>query len=95
MGVHQAAAREAALRLAKRIHEDDRVSLVARPELDIVCIKGPGDAVKAFDALAEDGFHVATLRTGDGTTALRCCLLKREHLAIVDDLADALIAALS
>jgi hypothetical protein len=28
-------------------------------------------------------------------TALRCCLLKPEHLGVVDELADALIAALA
>ena len=95
LGQHQAAARAAALRLAERIHAADGVELVVEPELDIVCIKGPGDAVAAFDALAEDGWHVATLRLEDGSTALRCCLLKREHLGIVDQLADALITALT
>jgi hypothetical protein len=67
---------------------------VVEPELDIVCVTG-GDAVRAFDALAEDGWHVATLRLDDGSTALRCCLLKREHLGVVDQLADALIEALA
>ena len=34
-----------------------------------------------------DGWHVATLRTDHGT-ALRCCLLKPEHLGVVDGLAE-------
>jgi glutamate/tyrosine decarboxylase-like PLP-dependent enzyme len=94
LGRHQEAARAAALRLAARIDADDRVGLVVEPELDIVAVTG-GDAERAFHALADDGWHVATLRLGEGTTALRCCLLKREHLAVVDDLADALIEALA
>ena len=51
-------------------------------------------AERAFAALARDGWHVATLRTERGT-ALRCCLLKPEHLGVVDRLADALAGALS
>ena len=47
-------------------------------------------AGRAFDTLAEDGWHVAKLRLPDDTTALRCCLLKREHAAIVPQLAAAL-----
>ena len=39
------------------------------------------------------GWHVATLRTEQGT-ALRCCLLKPEHLGVVDELAEALAGAL-
>ena len=41
----------------------------------------------------EEGWHVATLRTDQGT-ALRCCLLKPEHLGVVDRLADAIASAL-
>jgi glutamate/tyrosine decarboxylase-like PLP-dependent enzyme len=63
----------------------------------------------AFDALAEHGWHVAKLRVdtdwlrrrhgwiepdAQTTTVLRCCLMKPEHLAVVDDLADALTNAL-
>ena len=66
------------------------MELVVEPELDIVCVRSDR-AVAAFDELAEDGWHVATLRLDDGGTALRCCLLKREHLQVVDALADALI----
>ena len=67
-------------------------------------------AERAFAALAADGWHVATLRAGTAwarrrhpwlsdaeptVTALRCCLLKREHLGVVDPLAEALGAALA
>jgi glutamate/tyrosine decarboxylase-like PLP-dependent enzyme len=63
----------------------------------------------AFDALAADGWHVAKLRVdaawlaaghvgvvadADTVTTLRCCLMKPEHLAVADDLAGALVAAL-
>src|SRR3954468_22830379 len=66
-------------------------------------------AERAFATLAADGWHVATVRldtawarrrhpwlpAGAATvTALRCCLLKPEHLGVTEALADALIAAL-
>ncbi|HYI37487.1 MAG TPA: aminotransferase class I/II-fold pyridoxal phosphate-dependent enzyme [Thermoleophilaceae bacterium] len=87
--------RAAALALADRLDADERVELLAPPELDIVCVRAPGaDAERAFHSLAADGWHVATLRTDQGT-ALRCCLLKPEHLGVVDELAEALAAALS
>jgi glutamate/tyrosine decarboxylase-like PLP-dependent enzyme len=66
-------------------------------------------AERAFAALAADGWHVATVRldtdwarrrhpwldaAAPTVTALRCCLLKPEHLDVVDELAEALAAAL-
>jgi glutamate/tyrosine decarboxylase-like PLP-dependent enzyme len=65
---------------------------------------------RAFTALAEDGWHVAKLRLRSGwlqerhpwidcdvpeVTAVRCCLIKKEHLDVVDALADALTRALA
>jgi glutamate/tyrosine decarboxylase-like PLP-dependent enzyme len=67
-------------------------------------------AERAFATLAAEGWHVATVRldtawarrrnpwlpAGPATvTALRCCLLKPEHLDVVDELADALVDALA
>ena len=67
-------------------------------------------AERAFATLAADGWHVATVGVDTAwarrrhpwlgedeptVTALRCCLLKREHLAVVDALADALATALA
>jgi glutamate/tyrosine decarboxylase-like PLP-dependent enzyme len=64
---------------------------------------------RAFAALAAEGWHVAKVRLDSGwlegrhpvveadareVTALRCCLIKKEHLAVVDALADALGRAL-
>ena len=117
LGTHLAAARQAGLRLAERLGADDRVALVVEPELDIVCaiarrptagaISAATDA--AFDALAQDGWQVAKLRTVtdwlrachpwiepdvETVTAIRCCLMKKEHLEVVDGLADALLRAL-
>jgi hypothetical protein len=63
---------------------------------------------RAFDELAGSGWHVAKLRLetewlrlshpwveadGATTTVLRLCLLKPEHLGVVDDLADRLVVA--
>jgi glutamate/tyrosine decarboxylase-like PLP-dependent enzyme len=63
----------------------------------------------AFDALAERGWHVAKLRVdtawlrrshgwiepdAETTTVLRCCLMKPEHLAVADELGEALTDAL-
>jgi glutamate/tyrosine decarboxylase-like PLP-dependent enzyme len=119
LGQHLAAARRAGLRLAQRIAADDRAELLVDPSLDIVCALSktaadPGAAAeRAFDALAADGWHVATLRLDrawatsihpwladragdpDHVTAIRCCLLKREHEAIADELADAILIALA
>jgi glutamate/tyrosine decarboxylase-like PLP-dependent enzyme len=65
---------------------------------------------QAFTALAEDGWHVAKLRLDSAwlrdrhpwiaadvgeVTAIRCCLIKKEHLEIVDALAEALGSALT
>jgi glutamate/tyrosine decarboxylase-like PLP-dependent enzyme len=89
LGRHLAAARSAALELAGLLDADERTELVLEPELDIVCVRSatdPDAAERAFDTLAEDGWHVAKLRLDDGT-ALRCCLLKQEHAGIASDLA--------
>ncbi len=95
LGAGLADCRAAALALATRLDADDRVQLVAEPELDIVCVRAPdADAERAFATLARDGWHVATLRTDQGT-ALRCCLLKPAHLGVVDELAEALVGALA
>jgi glutamate/tyrosine decarboxylase-like PLP-dependent enzyme len=93
LGRHLAAARSAALELAALLDADERTELVLEPELDIVCVRSatdPDAAERAFDTLAEDGWHVAKLRIDDGTTVLRCCLLKQEHAGIARDLAAAL-----
>ena len=84
--------RAAALALAARLRDHHGLELVTEPELDIVCVRG-GDAERAFASLAQDGWHLATLRTEQGT-ALRCCLLKPEHLGVADELADAIASAL-
>jgi glutamate/tyrosine decarboxylase-like PLP-dependent enzyme len=97
LGRHLAAARAAALALAARFAADERVELLVEPELDIVCClpADPGvDVDAAFGGLAQDGWHVATLRVGD-RTALRFCLMKPEHLGVVDALADAVGARLA
>jgi glutamate/tyrosine decarboxylase-like PLP-dependent enzyme len=85
--------------------ELDIVCVLARDAAD------PSAAAEhAFTALAADGWHVATVRLDTAwarrrhpwlpadaptVTALRCCLLKPEHLGVVDELADALIGALA
>jgi glutamate/tyrosine decarboxylase-like PLP-dependent enzyme len=66
-------------------------------------------AERAFDTLARDGWHVAKLRLdtawlrrrhpwieadAPAVTVLRSCLLKREHLDVAADLAEATAAAL-
>jgi hypothetical protein len=65
---------------------------------------------RAFETLASSGWHVAKLRLetewlrrsrpwidadAETTTVLRLCLLKPEHLAVVDELAERLVAATS
>jgi glutamate/tyrosine decarboxylase-like PLP-dependent enzyme len=93
LGSHLAAARSAALELAALLEADERTKLVVEPELDIVCVlpaASSGSAESAFDALAAEGWHVAKLRLADGTAALRCCLMKAEHAAVVPELAAAL-----
>jgi glutamate/tyrosine decarboxylase-like PLP-dependent enzyme len=64
---------------------------------------------RTFDTLAARGWHVAKLRVdaswlaarhpvveadAETVTTLRCCLMKPEHLAVADDLAAAVVAAL-
>jgi glutamate/tyrosine decarboxylase-like PLP-dependent enzyme len=115
LGAHPAAARQAALELAARLAADERVALLVEPELDIVCClaRAPepsAAAERAFAALAQDGWHVATLKVATAwarrrhpwlrtdapaVTAIRCCLLKRAHLCVVDALAGALTGALA
>src|SRR3954449_4797942 len=93
LGRHLSSARGAALELAALLDADERTELVLQPELDIVCVRSPSDpgaADRAFDSLAGDGWHVAKLRLGASTTVLRCCLLKREHAAVVQQLASAI-----
>src|SRR3954451_9349798 len=93
LGRHLSSARGAALELAALLDADERTELVLQPELDIVCVRSPSDpgaADRAFDSLAGDGWHVAKLRLGPSTTVLRCCLLKREHAAVVQQLASAI-----
>jgi glutamate/tyrosine decarboxylase-like PLP-dependent enzyme len=117
LGAHLAGARAAALRLADALDQAGAAVVVA-PDLDIVCPFGaPGAATeisarceRAFDTLADEGWHVAKLRVdaswlaarhpgvvadADTVTTLRCCLMKPEHLAIADSLAAALVSALA
>jgi glutamate/tyrosine decarboxylase-like PLP-dependent enzyme len=98
LGRHVSAARSAALELAALLDADERTEVLLAPELDIVCVRSATDAQaagRAFDTLAEEGWHVAKLRLADGTTVLRCCLLKQEHVRIAADLAAALADHLS
>ena len=113
LGRHLAGARAAALDVAAALQDDGRTALVVDPELDIVCVlpavgsarAASAAAIRAFDTLAQDGWHVAKLRVATGwlrrrhpqiepdaptTTVLRCCLLKREHAAVAPQLAAAL-----
>jgi glutamate/tyrosine decarboxylase-like PLP-dependent enzyme len=99
LGRHLAAARGAALELAALLETDERTRLVVSPELDIVCVLpadgGGGAPERAFDTLAAEGWHVAKLRLESGETALRCCLMKAEHAAVVPELAQALASHLA
>ena len=67
-------------------------------------------AERAFDTLAREGWHVAKLRLDTSwlrrrhpwieadaptVTVLRSCLLKKEHLDVATDLAEATAAALA
>ena len=118
LGRHVAAARAAGLATAAALDADPRTTVVVEPELDIVCVMPAPAAsaagasaacVRAFDTLAEDGWHVAKLRVATGwlrqrhpevaadadtVTVLRCCLLKQEHAGIAEELAAALAAHL-
>jgi glutamate/tyrosine decarboxylase-like PLP-dependent enzyme len=84
--------------------ELDIVAILARDAPD-----PSAAAERAFATLAADGWHVATVRLDtawarrrhpwlppepETVTALRCCLLKPEHLDVVDELATRLIDAL-
>jgi glutamate/tyrosine decarboxylase-like PLP-dependent enzyme len=93
LGRHLAAARSAALELAALLDADARTTLLLEPDLDIVCVgsaSDPAAADRAFDTLADEGWHVAKLRLDAQTTVLRCCLLKQEHAGVAGELADAL-----
>jgi glutamate/tyrosine decarboxylase-like PLP-dependent enzyme len=93
LGRHLAAARSAALELAALLDADERTTLLLEPDLDIVCVRSatdPAAADRAFDTLADEGWHVAKLRLDAQTTVLRCCLLKQEHAGVAGELADAL-----
>ncbi len=110
LGRHLSAARAAALELAAGLDADERTTVVLPPDVDIVCVVPAGASAahasaaadRAFDTLAEDGWHVAKLRADTGwlrrrhpeiagdaptTTALRCCLLKQEHAGVARELA--------
>jgi glutamate/tyrosine decarboxylase-like PLP-dependent enzyme len=118
LGTFLAAARRAAQMLAAVVKADERLALVVEPELDIVCPfarAASASAIsaaseRAFDRMAERGWHVAKLRLetawlrrrhawieadAETTTVLRCCLMKPEHVEIVDELAHALTQALA
>jgi len=113
LGRHLAAARSAALGTAVALDAETRTTVVVPPDVDIVCAMAAGASAatasaattRAFDTLADDGWHVAKLRVATGwlrgrhpelepdaetTVVLRCCLLKQGHAAVADDLAVAL-----
>jgi glutamate/tyrosine decarboxylase-like PLP-dependent enzyme len=117
LGAFLGAARRAGQALAAAVEADARLALVVEPELDIACpfARAPGASAisaaseRAFDVLAEHGWHVAKLRLdtawlrrrhawidadAETTTVLRCCLMKSEHLGIADELAAAVAGAL-
>jgi glutamate/tyrosine decarboxylase-like PLP-dependent enzyme len=117
LGTFLGSARRAGRALAAAVGAEERLAVVVEPELDIVCpfARAPSASAisaaseQAFDALAEQGWHVAKLRLDtawlrrrhgwieadeETTTVLRCCLMKPEHVDVVDELADALAAAL-
>ncbi|MCB1272939.1 MAG: aspartate aminotransferase family protein [Leucobacter sp.] len=103
--------RAAAKRIAAGFERGARSRLVVEPELDIVCyypalntaseISGASD--RAFDELAERGWHVAKLTVdaewlrasgadivadSETVTVLRSCVMKPEHLEIADEFVD-------
>jgi glutamate/tyrosine decarboxylase-like PLP-dependent enzyme len=117
LGAVLAAGRAAALRVAAAF-EGTGVALVVPPDLDIVCpfpASGTASEIsarceRAFDTLADDGWHVAKLRVdagwlasrhpgvtadADTVTTLRCCLMKPSHLDVADELAAAIAAHLA
>jgi glutamate/tyrosine decarboxylase-like PLP-dependent enzyme len=118
LGRFLGAARRAGRALAAAVEAEERLALVVEPELDIVCpfARAPtassisSASERAFDILAEQGWHVAKLRLDTDwlrrrhpwieadattTTVVRCCLMKPEHLAVTDELAHALTQALA
>jgi glutamate/tyrosine decarboxylase-like PLP-dependent enzyme len=117
LGAFVGAARRAGRALASAVESEEQLALVVEPELDIVCpfARAPSASAisaaseRAFDTLAERGWHVAKLRLdtawlrrrhawieadAETTTVLRCCLMKPEHLTVVDELAGSLTTAL-
>jgi glutamate/tyrosine decarboxylase-like PLP-dependent enzyme len=118
LGAFVGAARRAARALAAAVEGEERLALVVEPELDIVCPFARAKSAsaisaaseRAFDRLAERGWHVAKLRLdtpwlrrrhpwieadAETATVLRCCLMKPEHVGVADELAAALTAALA
>src|SRR5436190_3171862 len=118
LGTFLGAARRAGQALAAAVEAEERLTVVVEPELDIVCpfAREPSASAisaaseRAFDALAEQGWHVAKLRLdtrwlrcrhgwieadAESTTVLRCCLMKTEHVDVADELAGALTVALA
>jgi glutamate/tyrosine decarboxylase-like PLP-dependent enzyme len=118
LGTFLGAARRAAQALAATLEAEERLAVVVEPELDIVCPFARASSAsaisaaseRAFDRLAERGWHVAKLRLdtawlrrrhawieadAETTTVLRCCLMKPEHLAVTEELAHALTQALA
>jgi glutamate/tyrosine decarboxylase-like PLP-dependent enzyme len=118
LGRHLAAARGAALEAAAALDADPRTRVAVAPEVDIVCAfaadasaaRASAATTRAFDTLAEEGWHVAKLRVSTdwlrarhpevepdapATTVLRCCLLKQGHAGIARELADALAGHLA
>jgi glutamate/tyrosine decarboxylase-like PLP-dependent enzyme len=118
LGRFVASTRAAALAFAKGLASHDDVAMVVEPDLDIVCSFArlptasaiSASAERAFDALAEQGWHVAKLRLDTDwlrrgqpdieadaptVTVLRSTLMKPEHLDVAGELADATAAALT
>ena len=112
LGAELAASRGAAQAFARAL-EDRDCSVVVAPELDIVCpfprlaraSQISEHCERAFDSLAQAGWHVAKLRLqtdwllrshpaierdSDTITTLRTVLMKPSHAAIVDELASAI-----
>lgn len=102
--------RAAAVRIAELLSASTRAAVVVEPELDIVCyfprastatqISEASD--RAFDALAERGWHVAKLQVdaewlrarghafesdAGMVTVLRSCVMKPEHLDVAAEFA--------
>jgi glutamate/tyrosine decarboxylase-like PLP-dependent enzyme len=109
----------ASLDAARVLAADDRYEIVVAPQLDIVCPFARRDRAseitaateRAFDSLAENGWHLAKLRVDtswllrgrregiepdtDTVTVLRSCLMKPEHLDVAGELADRIAEALA